>query len=652
MTDRHQTPQSKVNMIASNPLLDYAQFDVHKSAEGWLVKRDISVYDLPYVSSLLQFSYKQWLDELPESVSTVIGTPDLYDYTYMSIEGGTLSTIVPQQQLLELVSEAGSKLVAVTAVLEQDHVLVAVPIVTKLSHICAGVLVYRVHRQLIEDGLHLIEGWSIQLRIHFYRELDLLFIQDDYRSQLALERETNRRRVIHDLMRHLHDHIDVDSVLSQIIDSVEQLMPTATIEVYLSQDHRSENPHVKVLTFQSTSDPLVMQVFMNGEPCYMERRGDCMEVVMALTGKQGSYGVLKLTYPPAEEPNLADMQLVQLIVETAGTAFENAKLYEHAHTVIQELRFINDLTKRINQSLRLKDVFHDSTHELLRVFRADFCMLLQFESEEHEYEVVSSNRIEFNGMKLSADSGLFGYMRSLRESVIISDTQEYDQERVQFFEQLLMRSIIAVPLFGGGEMVGIVVVADKRPNFFSYDNYKLLQMLASHLGLAIANATLHSRVKHLANKDQVTGLYARHYLDKQINKQLRNDSCGSLIVIDIDLFKKINDTFGHQAGDRILKQVGAVIQSSIREADIAARWGGEEFAIYLPQLTVAQAMKVAERIRTRVVEETEPAVTISCGIAEWNWQDDKISVESLFYRADMAMYEAKDTGRNRIRTRA
>ncbi|MEH7087239.1 GGDEF domain-containing protein, partial [Neobacillus drentensis] len=192
------------------------------------------------------------------------------------------------------------------------------------------------------------------------------------------------------------------------------------------------------------------------------------------------------------------------------------------------------------------------------------------------------------------------------------------------------------------------MLSHRDPNYFSYDNFKLFQVLSTHIGLAIANASLHAKVQRMANHDHLTGLYARHYLNDHVNQKQKIDFCGSLIVVDIDHFKQINDTYGHQTGDEILCQVSEVIRTSIRETDIAARWGGEELAIYFPQLTKTQTLRVAERIRTRVEAETSPGVTVSCGISEWNWDDEKISVESLFYKADMALYQAKHGGRNQI----
>jgi diguanylate cyclase (GGDEF)-like protein len=99
-----------------------------------------------------------------------------------------------------------------------------------------------------------------------------------------------------------------------------------------------------------------------------------------------------------------------------------------------------------------------------------------------------------------------------------------------------------------------------------------------------------------------------------------------------------------------LKQVSLIIKTSIREGDIAARWGGEEMAIYLPEVMVEQAMRVAERIRLRVQSETEPKVTISSGISVWTRnQPEKLTVESIFYKADMALYQAKHGGRNQVK---
>ncbi|SUA95157.1 sensor domain-containing diguanylate cyclase [Paenibacillus thiaminolyticus] len=649
MTERlvhHQPIESDKKVAGTNGPVPNGTWDPPpRPRDSWVLQRDVNVHDFPYVQPLLQSAYKEWAKELPARACVLRGRMALFDYAGKWMAGDS-----------ELTGEATAERAAAAALQEGTLAVrtgfglsyAACPLLNKREEGYAAV-VCRLDEEPDESFFAGMDAWVYGLRTHFYRQFELVFVDELERTLRTAERELKRRDVLHGAIRHMHDRINVDAVLSQIMSSVEQLVPEARIEVYLSQDHISSNPKVKPLLFQPGSDGVVRQAFMKGEICY-ERDGaeSDTEVGFALCGKQGAYGVIKVSFP-GMAPDPSDVQLIQLIVETAGTAFENARLHEQANEVIQELRFINDLTKRINQSLRLRDVFHNATHELLRVFRADFCMLLQLNEERQCYEVVSCNMDEFDDAYLSFDEGLFGHMYLEKEPVIVSDIEVDVPASMQFFEKLNYHSVIAAPLFGSGEMVGIVILADQRKQFFTYDNFKLLQMLATHIGLAIANAALHSRVKHLANKDQLTGLYARHYLDKQIQRQQKNDFCGSLIVVDIDYFKQINDRYGHQVGDKILNQVSQIIRSSIRESDIAARWGGEEMAIYLPQLSISQTIRVAERIRTRVANETEPHVTVSCGIADWSWQDDMVSVESLFYRADMALYEAKDSGRNQIR---
>lgn len=151
--------------------------------------------------------------------------------------------------------------------------------------------------------------------------------------------------------------------------------------------------------------------------------------------------------------------------------------------------------------------------------------------------------------------------------------------------------------------------------------------------------------------DHLTGLYSRNYLDEQLNLSLQRDSCGSLILIDIDYFKRINDTYGHQTGDQVLRQVAQILKENTRDEDISARWGGEELTVYLPTVELEKGLEIAERIRTCVETQTDPQVTISIGVTSWtNDQGPALKVEKLFHQADMALYRAKNNGRNQCVT--
>lgn len=471
-------------------------------------------------------------------------------------------------------------------------------------------------------------------------------------SSLAYyETELKKRDVLFQMASKLHANMDVDSVLSNIVHSMKEVYPAANIELYLTQDNQSNLSTVKPLMFRPEDEGIHIRAYLEGEPIY-DQLGDGEEAVrrlaVPLKGKQGVYGVLLVDTGESASMEL-DVPFISNLADSAGMAFENARLHESSNVLINELRMINEITRRLNQSLKLQEVFQFASDELIKIFKADFGLILQTDPDNGKMVVQSSNLSEMDRDTFSLDYGFAGIMLSTKEPIIISDYSLNPKVRSKLMESTGARSMIGSPIIVGSEVVGVIMMAHRLPHYFSYDNFKLLQVLSGHIGLAITNASLHAEVRRMVVTDTLTGLYARHYLDEQIKQLQKKDFCGSLILMDIDLFKNINDTYGHQIGDQALKQVCEIIKSSIRESDIAARWGGEELAVYLPQLTIEQTLRIAERIRARIEHETNPQVTVSCGISQWSWEDDKISVESLFYRADMALYEAKREGRNRIK---
>ncbi len=130
--------------------------------------------------------------------------------------------------------------------------------------------------------------------------------------------------------------------------------------------------------------------------------------------------------------------------------------------------------------------------------------------------------------------------------------------------------------------------------------FKLFQTLIRHSTLAVSNLMLRDRLKYLVQTDRLTELYSRSYFDEKIGYSMKADESGVLVLIDIDDFKQINDTYGHQKGDDILIQVARVIQRNIRDQDVAARWGGEELAVYLPKAGLNTGEMLAERLITLV----------------------------------------------------
>jgi diguanylate cyclase (GGDEF)-like protein len=182
--------------------------------------------------------------------------------------------------------------------------------------------------------------------------------------------------------------------------------------------------------------------------------------------------------------------------------------------------------------------------------------------------------------------------------------------------------------------------------------YDVTDEAVSRLGMQ----SLNNQLEELGKIDGLTGLYNRRFWEEQFVMEFkrgrRSENPSSLIMLDIDHFKKVNDTYGHPAGDEVIKALGGIIKKAIRETDIAGRYGGEEFAIILPETPVANVEFVSERIRrlvekcTVVYDEVDISFTISVGIAGFK-QTHKDSTQWLD-SADKALYKAKESGRNRV----
>ena len=215
------------------------------------------------------------------------------------------------------------------------------------------------------------------------------------------------------------------------------------------------------------------------------------------------------------------------------------------------------------------------------------------------------------------------------------------------------RSFMIAPVRIENRLLGLVSVSDKnspQETAFSETDLKILCSIVREAAVAIDNARLYKELEYLSSIDPITNLanyrcFTRT-LDQEIRRLQRMPGQLSLLMIDIDNFKKYNDTFGHLEGDYLLKTVGEAMLRSLRSIDKVCRYGGDEFAVILPGTQAHQAKVVAEKMRKNVAElPAKIPITISIGIAEYKDHNDRLA---LITRADKALYQAKKEGKNRI----
>jgi len=266
--------------------------------------------------------------------------------------------------------------------------------------------------------------------------------------------------------------------------------------------------------------------------------------------------------------------------------------------------------------------------------------------EDTEYqEKVINNEVKCRSFK--PGEGIAGRVFLNSQPMIVNNIQE-DNLFIKS-ETSFVRSIACIPMVVFNDVIGVINVTNKKNGQeFTHQDVKMLKAVADQAAVAVNKAQLWD----MAVTDSLTGLYVRRYfmvkLQEEIHRAERNNKTISVIMADLDSFKTINDTYGHDAGDRALKTISHFLKKNIRGVDAIARYGGEEFVMMVPDADKDAAFGLAERLREELANvklDKMPPITVSLGIA--TFPTDGNEVEELIKKADTAMYAAKRAGRNK-----
>jgi diguanylate cyclase (GGDEF)-like protein len=262
------------------------------------------------------------------------------------------------------------------------------------------------------------------------------------------------------------------------------------------------------------------------------------------------------------------------------------------------------------------------------------------------------------GMRFHLGEGITGEVAARGQTIYVPDVAKDPRYQEQKRHRPATGSFLGVALRSKGTILGVMNLNRPREDAFSPQETRLVEAIGSQAALAIANARLYQQTLELSFTDSLTGIPNRRQLfvrlEHELSRSLRFGDPLSVLMIDLDLFKRINDEHGHSAGDAVLRGVALALRRSIRKIDIVARYGGEEFCVVLPRVAKPEACEVAEKLRRAVAATALPApeglgpltVTISVGVATLG--TDAQDVKGLIDKADSALYEAKRLGRDRV----
>lgn len=333
-----------------------------------------------------------------------------------------------------------------------------------------------------------------------------------------------------------------------------------------------------------------------------------------------------------------------------------------ARAAARRLSVLSDISQAANSVLEPHKVMEIVMNRAQELIQTEAWSLLLVDEKEHtlSFELVMGEKVDsVKDYRIKIGQGVAGWVVQYKRPLIVNNVRE-DRRFDARFDMLTgfrTRSILCAPLISRGRIIGAVELINKRRGPFNSEDLQMVTTLVEPGAIAIENAILYQKSAELTVTDDLTKLFNSRYLNVHLRREIkRSRRYGvpvSMIFLDLDGFKQVNDSYGHLAGSRALYEVGQVLQEMVREIDVVSRYGGDEFTIILPQTGATGAMIIAERVRTGIQDRVfltdlglDVRLTASFGVS--TFPDHGQSREDLIQRADQAMYMVKDRGKNGV----
>lgn len=337
---------------------------------------------------------------------------------------------------------------------------------------------------------------------------------------------------------------------------------------------------------------------------------------------------------------------------------EQVRLAEELVHTNEELQLMNEISSVLSRSLELEEVLGAALERLTQWsdFKAGSIFLAKDDFIEMQVAKGLSQAFIKSMKKMSLGQGLSGLAAKRKRIVISEDAQTDERTKKTVLAREGLRASIAVPLIMKGKLQGVLTLGTPNTRKFSSGEINFLESIADQMAVVMENAKLYQKTIVLSRTDSLTGLFNSRYFEEILQRQLswakRKGQSFALMMLDIDNLKSINDLYGHDSGDMMLRKFSQLLRENLRESDFFARYGGDEFVVLLADCGKKTAKTVATKLKRKVATtrmfgfDKKPLMTTSIGLAMF--PESASTMISLIKAADIAMYRAKQDGKNKI----
>jgi diguanylate cyclase (GGDEF)-like protein/PAS domain S-box-containing protein len=521
------------------------------------------------------------------------------------------------------------------------------------------------------------EGKSVL--VHF-RDLS-----EDRLLQREVLFQNHKLTALNSLSSAISKSLDLGEILSDSLNVIMDASGSVYGEMLLYQE---ESRSFQLAAFQGTSGiapgegvldldscELASRVLASGEPTLLESteletrlhrvlgsRDDVGAIAgIPLRSKNRVLGVMHLAIASQQLFTTFDFDLFTSIGNQIGMAAENALLFQRTARQAKEIKVLNNIARIISSSLQIEEVFDAFANEMEKLIAFDRLSVAFLDESGSYLRIFASGARTDSGWGMESLIPLVGTGPGwvvLNERHFIHDDTKANPKFIedQFLHEDGIRSYILLPLESRRRVVGTFGLGSRKPATFSDKDLPLLTQLSKQISVAIENVKLYQQTKETSILDDVSSLFNFRYFHQALERELkltsRHKSRLSLLFIDLDNFKIINDTHGHLRGSKVLREVGFLLRAAIRETDIAARYGGDEFVVILPDTDAEHAHRLGERMRQLILKSTylkEEGINSRLGasIGLSTFPTEAPTKDELIQLADERMYADKDKNRGK-----
>ena len=477
-----------------------------------------------------------------------------------------------------------------------------------------------------------------------------------------LEQRLRELAVTNELVKTLTSTLELPEVLRIVLDRIKTLTQAEALSLLLYDSQRDELVFAATETLRENTLVGMHVPAEKGIASWVARTGQSALVNDAAHDPRFYRGIDRASH-------FATRSLLAAPITRDGRVIgvlEVANRYDGLAFNEVDQRKLETVASEMGATIDIEAVSHDP--EALRELLANVAAAVPSEASSLLLNDPSGNELVFSasrtlqsgvidGMRLRCDQGIAGWVARNRQPVRLDDATKDPRyyKGVESHTHFTPRSMLCVPILSKDTLLGVIQVINKIDGAsFSEDELRLAQTLADHAAIAIENASLYRQAYVASITDDLTGLANTRHFNRMLPELMQRCTSLSLLVLDLDNFKAVVDTYGHLAGSRTIAYLGKIIGHLVRPGDVAARFGGDEFVVILPDTDTATGAEIAETIRVAIEACSAlegngvdiSTVTASVGIA--TYPNHAANAEALFKAADAAMYTVKRSGKNAV----